>query len=92
MGGYSKRSIAHYDSELHDPLAEVQTLMPVSVVKDLLQPRLVDDGHDPSILVVGLLQVEHFISSFDIIVAPSFNFTHMLLSRIRHPMKVTEGD
>ena len=58
--------------------------MPISIVQDLLQPRLVDNRHDSCILVVCLLKVEHLIVTLYVIITPSFYLSKMLFSGIGH--------
>jgi hypothetical protein len=68
-----ERDIADVDAHLAEPLAEVQTFVPIRFALGLLQPRLLHDGHDACILVGHLLDVVVLAVALYVGVTPSLD-------------------
>ena len=57
MRGEPKACIADMDAELHDFLACVEALVPVSVVMGLLKTRLLGNSHDVGVALANLFLI-----------------------------------
>ena len=70
------------DLELHDFLAQVEALVPISVVVRLLEPALLYDSHDGTVLFADLLDVVELALAFEVLLVPLFGLQNVLLSRV----------